>query len=272
MVSDGVAVDLELVDTAGEEDLKRFRSFSYLETDIFIICYSVVSPKTLKSVVNTWIPEIKEYWTNKPFILVGQKIQTSSHVRWLDFISSVGTKSDLRNNIEIRRELSITNEKPIGRHYGRKLASKYGAITYIECSAATKLGVRQVFDQSIRTALDVHLGKSLRQNCITCAIMWDNAVFSRHIISFGIKYGFIEQLIFQKSRMKIRGSQLLKTNDSIGESKSNIGSKFQLITTKDWMQNKTEIPMNIRFLSIKMLFLCESTVNIFKQWLHNYRD
>ena len=73
MVNDGVAIDLELCDTAGEEDLKRFRSFSYFETDIFIICFSIVSPKTLKSVIKTWIPEIKEHWTNKPFIVVGPK-------------------------------------------------------------------------------------------------------------------------------------------------------------------------------------------------------
>jgi len=68
-----VAIDLELCDTTGKEGLEKYRSMSYLETDIFIICFSIVSPKSFHNVTNKWIPEIKRYLPNKPFILVGMR-------------------------------------------------------------------------------------------------------------------------------------------------------------------------------------------------------
>ena len=173
MVCDGVAVDLELCDSAGEEQLKRYRSHTYYETDVFIICFSIVSPKTLQSVVNNWIPEIKEHWTNKPFILVGLR-----YYYWLESFEKtiyhfLGTKSDLRTNIEILRDLSENKETPVERQMGQKLAAKYGAVKYLECSAATKLGVNQLFDESIKKALEIYFGPMItsRRNCFTCNIM-----------------------------------------------------------------------------------------------------
>ncbi|CAG2105408.1 unnamed protein product [Medioppia subpectinata] len=69
-VCDGVLVDLELCDTAGLDDMRRLRYLTYLETDVFIVCFSIVSPKTFHNVINKWIPEMKESLPNKPFILV----------------------------------------------------------------------------------------------------------------------------------------------------------------------------------------------------------
>ncbi|KAJ9109644.1 hypothetical protein QFC19_002085 [Naganishia cerealis] len=66
----------------------------------------------------------------------------------------VGTKADLRDDPHVLDELADKNEKPISLEQGHKLAKEVGAIRYLECSAATQQGVREVFDFAIRAVLD----------------------------------------------------------------------------------------------------------------------
>lgn len=42
---------------------------------------------------------------------------------------------------------------------GRDMASRIGAFGYMECSAKTKDGVREVFEMATRAALQVRRGK-----------------------------------------------------------------------------------------------------------------
>jgi small GTP-binding protein len=72
MICDGVAIDLELCDTGGQENLQKIRLVTYLETDIFIVCFSIVCPKSFDNVSTKWIPEIKQCLPNKPILLVGE--------------------------------------------------------------------------------------------------------------------------------------------------------------------------------------------------------
>lgn len=44
LVVDGKAVNLGLWDTAGQEDYDRLRPLSYPQTDVFLICFSIISP------------------------------------------------------------------------------------------------------------------------------------------------------------------------------------------------------------------------------------
>jgi Ras-related C3 botulinum toxin substrate 1 len=67
------AINLQLWDTAGQEDYKKLRPLSYPQTDIFIIAFSLIDPATLENDENAWIQEIKEYCPNSPYILVGLK-------------------------------------------------------------------------------------------------------------------------------------------------------------------------------------------------------
>ena len=71
-VCDGVPVSLGLWDTAGQEDYDRLRPLSYPQTDVFLICFSVVSPSSFENVTSKWCPEIKHHCADAPILLVGE--------------------------------------------------------------------------------------------------------------------------------------------------------------------------------------------------------
>ena len=91
-------VTLGLFDTAGQEDWDRLRIMSYTATDVFIICFSVMEPASFSNVEEKWIPEIKQYMNNVPFILVGTQI-------------------DLRDNLPSIKELGRKRQKPVNMNF-----------------------------------------------------------------------------------------------------------------------------------------------------------
>lgn len=53
-----------------QEDYDRLRVISYMNCDVFLVCFSVINRQSLVSVENHWIPEIKHYLPKTPYILV----------------------------------------------------------------------------------------------------------------------------------------------------------------------------------------------------------
>ena len=46
----GEPYTLGLFDTAGQEDYDRLRPLSYPQTDVFLVCFSVISPSSFENV------------------------------------------------------------------------------------------------------------------------------------------------------------------------------------------------------------------------------
>ncbi|EGC39944.1 hypothetical protein DICPUDRAFT_52376 [Dictyostelium purpureum] len=129
------AYNLGLFDTAGQEDFDRLRPLGYNDTDIFLICYSVINPPSYSNVYDKWFSEIKMYTTDVPIVLIG-------------------TQNDLRQDKTTRDLLASKQQAPITYEEGMMMRKKIGASAFTECSVVTQKGVKQVFEEAIKVFLE----------------------------------------------------------------------------------------------------------------------
>ncbi|OXB75694.1 UNVERIFIED_CONTAM: hypothetical protein H355_015388 [Colinus virginianus] len=137
---------LGLYDTAGQEDYNQLRPLSYPNTDVFLICFSVVNPASYHNVQEEWVPELKVCMPNVPYVLIGTQI-------------------DLRDDPKTLARLLYMKEKPLTYEHGVKLAKEIGAQCYLECSALTQKGLKTVFDEAILT---IFHPKKKKKHCAKC--------------------------------------------------------------------------------------------------------
>ena len=67
----GEVWSMGLFDTAGQEDYDKWCSIVYPQTDVFLVCFSVMSPPSLDNVKDKWVPELRSHDTQTPILLVG---------------------------------------------------------------------------------------------------------------------------------------------------------------------------------------------------------
>ena len=70
MIDDKVT-SLSLWDTAGQDSYDRVRPLSYPDTDVFVICFSLVHRDSMSNVISKWWPEITHHCPRTPIVLVG---------------------------------------------------------------------------------------------------------------------------------------------------------------------------------------------------------
>lgn len=114
--------------------LYRIRPLSYPDTNVFIVCFSVVNPNSYDNVKSKWVPELKHHCAEAPIILVGTKI-------------------DLREDKQTLKKLAEKDLKPITQEQGIKLKGEIGAYSYCECSAKTQEGLKAVFNDAIEASM-----------------------------------------------------------------------------------------------------------------------
>ena len=121
---------LGLWDTAGQEDYDRLRPLSYPKTDVFLLCFSLISKVSFQNIAEKWIPEITHHCPGIPFVLVG-------------------TKSDLRQESEFQ-SLLVTQEEI------EAFKAECGAAAYVESSALTQDNLKLCFDTACNVFIDHH--------------------------------------------------------------------------------------------------------------------
>ncbi|CAO3592493.1 unnamed protein product [Absidia cylindrospora] len=82
----------------------------------------------------------------------------------------VGCKKDLRNDPGTIEALQRNSQKPVTYEEGIDVSRKIGAYKYLECSAKSNDGVREVFEHATRAILASFLRKK-RPMCIGCTIL-----------------------------------------------------------------------------------------------------
>ena len=123
---DSRPICLGLWDTAGQEDFDRLRPLSYPCTDVFLIAFSITSVISFENIRSKWYPEISHFAPGVPFIIVGC-------------------------NLDLRTEQN--QYKCVTKAMGEELGYELKAHKYMECSAKTQEGLKQVFDEAIRCVL-----------------------------------------------------------------------------------------------------------------------
>eukprot|EP01130_Rhizamoeba_saxonica_P011641 TRINITY_DN4839_c1_g2_i1.p1 TRINITY_DN4839_c1_g2~~TRINITY_DN4839_c1_g2_i1.p1 ORF type:complete len:124 (-),score=25.02 TRINITY_DN4839_c1_g2_i1:53-424(-) len=103
-------------------------------TDVFLVLFSLISKTSLDNVVQRWVPEIKHYCPNAPFMLVG-------------------TKMDMREDDQVVETLRLRGKMVVNYEDGLNVANSVGAYRYMECSAMTQKGLHEVFNEAIRSVV-----------------------------------------------------------------------------------------------------------------------
>jgi cell division control protein 42 len=95
---------------------------------VFLICFNVISPPSFENVKEKWLPEVHHHCPKVPCLIVGTHIH-------------------LRDDPQVVEKLSRQRLKPITPELGELLAMNMGAVKYVECSAVTQKGLKNVFDE-----------------------------------------------------------------------------------------------------------------------------
>ncbi|XP_026234665.1 ras homolog family member Ua [Anabas testudineus] len=131
---DGQPVKLQLCDTAGQDEFDKLRPLCYTSADVFLLCFSVVSPASFQNVPEKWVPEIRKHAPLAPLVLVG-------------------TQCDLRDDVKVLIDLNKYREQPVDPVDARRCAMEIGAVAYMECSSLTQKNLKEVFDTAILASL-----------------------------------------------------------------------------------------------------------------------
>ncbi|KAF6027392.1 hypothetical protein EB796_014292 [Bugula neritina] len=131
---DGNLVNVELMDTAGQEESDRIRLLAYRKTDVFLVCFSVAAEDSYENIVLKWIPELRQHKEDLRIILVG-------------------TKADLRDDDETKDRLVLSGKSFVTAKKAEELCKHIKAAKYIETSAKTADRVDEVFEEAARLAL-----------------------------------------------------------------------------------------------------------------------
>lgn len=145
--------NLNLFDTAGQEEWDTLRKMAYPGTDVIILCFSVIRPDSMSNILSKWIIEINKFIPNALIVLVG-------------------TQVDLRSE-------TASSEKSITTREGEELRQCIKAFKYIECSALTQKNIKEVFDACIEAYQN--FAKKEQQTCFQSLLTSFSECLSRRI-------------------------------------------------------------------------------------------
>jgi len=129
-------VNLNLWDTAGQEEFDRIRYLSYRDTHVFFFCYSCVDADSFSNIKSKWLPEVDFHMKNQ-----------SPPTKML-----VGLKCDLLTDKKTMDDLKRENKNFVARSTAETFAKEKG-MGFMEVSALKLINVEEVFNLAIENFL-----------------------------------------------------------------------------------------------------------------------
>eukprot|EP01084_Bolivina_argentea_P135763 239169_1 len=136
-------ISLDLWDTAGQEEFDRLRHLAYRETDIYLLCFSVVEDSSFMNLQSRWLPEVQHHSPDALIVLIG-------------------LKCDLRND-EKKGKNAISQDQI------EEYKKNCGAAGYVETSALKKINVEKAFETAITAFLNPESGNVRTQKSDKCS-------------------------------------------------------------------------------------------------------
>eukprot|EP01121_Diplochlamys_sp_Union-15-3_P003587 TRINITY_DN1352_c1_g1_i1.p1 TRINITY_DN1352_c1_g1~~TRINITY_DN1352_c1_g1_i1.p1 ORF type:complete len:233 (-),score=30.40 TRINITY_DN1352_c1_g1_i1:76-774(-) len=127
-------VSVTLIDTIAQEEGDRTRLEIYPATDIFCLCFSIISPYSFENIRKKWYSEITRYAPGKPVILVGCKV-------------------DLRSDEDALERLREKKLAPIAFDHANNMKEEIKAYKYVECSSAQSVGLDLLMEAIVECAV-----------------------------------------------------------------------------------------------------------------------
>ena len=142
----GQQSDAYIVDSFGQIPADTERWDTYEKANLYLLCFSVVDPVSFNNLTTGWTDLVRQKEKHPNFLLVG-------------------LKTDLRGDNTVINGLQSQGLRPIMPEEGKLRANEVEACGYVECSALSGNGVKEVFDQAVKYAES----PSAEGNCCTVA-------------------------------------------------------------------------------------------------------
>ena len=139
---------VSILDTQGSDEWAAARREALGKATAVLLCFSVISRTSLASITEKWQREIMEYAPHSRVIVVG-------------------TKTDLRDDVDICDRLQRRGETVITPLEGQQAAKSAGGYAYVECSAGTLDGVPDV----LTALVELVGGKSKKKRKKPCTLL-----------------------------------------------------------------------------------------------------
>ncbi|XP_071160584.1 uncharacterized protein [Mytilus edulis] len=137
---------MQLLDTLEQETSTATIQTICSDADVFVVCYSAVQPQSFKNVKEKWLPRIRNFMGDIPFVLVA-------------------TQTDLRKNPAVLKQLQNKGLKPVSQNEGYALSKRTDYACYVECAPHMERKVKQVIDKAISSVLIPQGDRMEMQSC-----------------------------------------------------------------------------------------------------------
>ncbi|KAL8617647.1 hypothetical protein ACOMHN_047893 [Nucella lapillus] len=156
---DGKSFVLGLFDTAGQEEFDRLRVLAYVNCDIFLVCFSVLVPDSLKHVQDSWMREIRAHAPQVPCILVG------THIDLRDAAAEPAKSRGRKTSVVAGHAQYVSTKE------GEATAHRLGVQGYVECSSLTDAGILRLKEAAIGAVLSDNASSKEAGCRCACSLM-----------------------------------------------------------------------------------------------------